>query len=151
MEITCEMNECPICYENMIQMETLSCGHNICNCCSERWFVRSNTCPMCRTPVRAEVPSVEENDGTNIIDILTSVIRDDDIIPTNDNIIMAINNIFNNIIDEMRDDYVIIPDIDNTNSIMNINNNLIDIIITNVYNSDHYIPNISERDDRIII
>ena len=99
MEITCEMNECPICYESMIELEQLTCGHNICDCCSNRWFVRSNTCPMCRAPVRPAI-NVVEDDITNIINVYRNVISDDDIARndmSDDTIIRTMNDIFNQI------------------------------------------------------
>ena len=59
---TCGNMECPVCYENNIQMENLSCGHNICKYCSNKWFERSNTCPLCRSSVRPEIRNENLND-----------------------------------------------------------------------------------------
>jgi len=44
------MEECPVCYEKK-EMETLRCGHKLCDSCRDKWFQTSPTCPTCRTPV----------------------------------------------------------------------------------------------------
>jgi len=44
------MEECPVCYEKQ-EMESLRCGHKLCDGCRHKWFQTSPTCPTCRTPV----------------------------------------------------------------------------------------------------
>lgn len=44
------MEECPVCYEER-EMESLRCGHKLCDSCRDKWFKTSPTCPICRTPV----------------------------------------------------------------------------------------------------
>jgi len=38
---------CPVCYYGDVRV-FFPCGHGMCRECTERWFVVSDTCPMCR-------------------------------------------------------------------------------------------------------
>ena len=42
--------ECPVCLEKT-PPNLLRCGHHLCECCGDKWFQTSQTCPVCRTPV----------------------------------------------------------------------------------------------------
>ena len=52
--------ECAICRDELCThgtggtVEALDCGHVFHSKCIARWFVRKETCPTCRTPVRSE-------------------------------------------------------------------------------------------------
>lgn len=42
---------CPVCQELPIASRALPCGHVMCVDCTMRWFVTSDTCPICRAVV----------------------------------------------------------------------------------------------------
>lgn len=50
--------ECPICY-NVDKLEKVSCSHGFCKKCSETWFNKNNTCPICRA-VKEKKPTMQE-------------------------------------------------------------------------------------------
>lgn len=43
-------NDCCICYRECHEV-LQPCGHSLCIECAKRWFVKSPSCPMCRSPV----------------------------------------------------------------------------------------------------
>lgn len=46
------MEECPICYEHLINPITLACNHTFCYLCVKATLLRGNySCPMCRAVV----------------------------------------------------------------------------------------------------
>jgi hypothetical protein len=47
--------ECPVCYE-VKPAQVLLCKHSLCVQCSNSWFAKHNTCPLCRTVVK-EMPA----------------------------------------------------------------------------------------------
>jgi hypothetical protein len=40
--------DCCICFSNIRCLGHLECGHDFCMDCIEKWYERSNTCPVCR-------------------------------------------------------------------------------------------------------
>ena len=45
--------ECPICYNNINNISTLSCGHTYCEDCILNWVKKDkNTCPNCRDEIK---------------------------------------------------------------------------------------------------
>ena len=59
--------ECPVCYE-VKPAQVLLCKHSLCVQCSNSWFAKNNTCPMCRTVVKELPESVSRMQVmTNIV------------------------------------------------------------------------------------
>lgn len=40
--------ECPICYENVVDYTSEKCNHKFCKKCINSWLKTHHTCPMCR-------------------------------------------------------------------------------------------------------
>jgi hypothetical protein len=53
LKINRMIEECPICFENMEEMNSSSirCGHKFCTDCFVMSMMTQNSCPMCRAPV----------------------------------------------------------------------------------------------------
>lgn len=50
-----EYGTCAICYDEMDSsqaVQRLGCGHIFHQNCISNWMIKSNTCPLCRTPIR---------------------------------------------------------------------------------------------------
>lgn len=43
-----DSRECPICYENVVNIQT-QCKHNYCKDCIQIYYNKNNNCPCCRT------------------------------------------------------------------------------------------------------
>ncbi len=43
-------NECPVCYENVVNIQT-DCKHNFCEACIIKVYSKSNNCPCCRSTI----------------------------------------------------------------------------------------------------
>lgn len=44
-----ELEMCPVCYDNKIDIETVSCKHSFCKSCIQKWINTGHeTCPKCR-------------------------------------------------------------------------------------------------------
>ena len=47
-----EKTECIICFEEKIKLcRELSCNHIFCSECIDKWFLKSNSCPVCKKPI----------------------------------------------------------------------------------------------------
>lgn len=44
-----DTEECPICIHPVRQYRNISCGHKFCTECLDRWYVKRNTCPICKS------------------------------------------------------------------------------------------------------
>lgn len=53
--------QCSVCQELFIKPVTLNCSHSFCGFCIERWRLRDNRCPMCRTGIESVNPSMALN------------------------------------------------------------------------------------------
>lgn len=56
------MQECAICREKKITLLQLNdCSHCFCSFCTFNWFIKKNTCPLCRHPFTLETVRVKMN------------------------------------------------------------------------------------------
>lgn len=46
-----EGTECPVCFDSKTNLHKLQCSHELCQDCSNKWFCKAETCPICRAPV----------------------------------------------------------------------------------------------------
>ena len=62
------MTECPICYESIVQKQTLPCKHEFCLDCLETWKKEKHHCPLCRDILYPKVvfSTRRNNYGDNI-------------------------------------------------------------------------------------
>lgn len=47
-----KINLCTICLDNIEDEKKLKCGHSFCKNCILKWKKESNTCPICRKPIK---------------------------------------------------------------------------------------------------
>lgn len=52
VESTTGQKECPICYTELNQIDTLGCNHDVCHTCIVTLLDRQMPCPMCRTKIQ---------------------------------------------------------------------------------------------------
>jgi hypothetical protein len=52
VESTPCQKECPICYTELNQIDTLGCNHDVCHNCIVTLLERQMPCPMCRTKIQ---------------------------------------------------------------------------------------------------
>ena len=43
-----ETEECSICIHPIQHYRNISCGHKFCTECLDRWYIKRNTCPICK-------------------------------------------------------------------------------------------------------
>ena len=60
--------ECPICYEESIELITFSCTHSICIHCYQKLLQQETdvTCPFCRTIIDIESPPIAQYEHSYI-------------------------------------------------------------------------------------
>ncbi|XP_031359174.1 E3 ubiquitin-protein ligase RNF8-like [Photinus pyralis] len=49
---------CSICTELFIKAVTLSCSHTFCKLCIDQWRKYEAVCPICRSPIKHESPTI---------------------------------------------------------------------------------------------
>ena len=45
-------HDCPICYEDIKELQILDCHHHFCESCIGNWTKVNSNCPVCRAPVQ---------------------------------------------------------------------------------------------------
>lgn len=56
-----EFPECSICLKAIRRTkDTLDCSHSFHRRCIDKWFERSNACPICRAPIVEEQPQNDD-------------------------------------------------------------------------------------------
>jgi len=51
---------CPICLEEINELETTTCNHNFCKSCINKWLEEHNNCPLCRCNLKDNMPTQEQ-------------------------------------------------------------------------------------------
>jgi len=94
------MNTCSICFEseNIDLWVTTSCDHIFCQLCIDKWLVRNNTCPCCRTPIL----DIDLNNEDDYDDMPPLINDNEEYNYQNNNIIHSANIYFSEL-----DDFVI--------------------------------------------
>lgn len=49
---------CSVCAELFIEAVTLGCSHTFCKFCIEQWRKNSHVCPICRTRIKGQFPTL---------------------------------------------------------------------------------------------
>jgi hypothetical protein len=68
-------DNCTICTESMASGRSLTCGHVFHSHCIERWLMRKNSCPICRTEQPVEPVAVVDDNPYYNMDYLTPYTR----------------------------------------------------------------------------
>ncbi len=64
---TSPINTCSICLENITKgKKKIECNHEFHLKCIDEWLIKSNTCPLCRTPIKKQVIDVQPQIIINI-------------------------------------------------------------------------------------
>ena len=72
-------NDCPVCYESLINCNRIvtHCNHNICYSCFKKIICNQNICPICRSKLENEnlneATTTRENVLNNLVEILLDV------------------------------------------------------------------------------
>ena len=53
--------ECPVCYNDIEQIDTLGCNHDVCHTCIVTLLERKMACPMCRTKIQGVTTQKREH------------------------------------------------------------------------------------------
>ena len=67
-DASCDDNECVICFEPMVRLTVLPCGHLFCNACITSCLATNGLCPTCRRSVK-----IDELVEVKVIDICLSL------------------------------------------------------------------------------
>ena len=67
-DASCDDNECVICFEPMVRLTVLPCGHLFCNACITSCLAANGLCPTCRRSVK-----IDELVEVKVIDICLSL------------------------------------------------------------------------------
>lgn len=61
---------CSICTELFIDAVTLACSHSFCKFCIELWRKNNDICPICRTKIKGQFPTLIVNNLVEKVSIL---------------------------------------------------------------------------------
>ncbi|XP_050505658.1 E3 ubiquitin-protein ligase CHFR isoform X4 [Diabrotica virgifera virgifera] len=50
--------QCAICAEMFVKASTLNCSHTFCKFCIDKWKEKQTICPICRTKITSQVPTL---------------------------------------------------------------------------------------------
>ncbi|CAH1105218.1 unnamed protein product [Psylliodes chrysocephalus] len=67
---------CSICSEILMKATTLNCSHSFCKYCIDRWTAKQSDCPICRSKIIHQVPTlVLDNIIENIVHSLPKALQ----------------------------------------------------------------------------